>query len=68
MGFIERGAAKPTIKILHLVAQTLGVSAPELFEIALTENSSDGPDTGNAAAHRIPSGQYLPPQHITHSV
>jgi transcriptional regulator with XRE-family HTH domain len=39
MGHLERGTANPTVKILHLVAQGLGVSVSDLFTAAMTENS-----------------------------
>jgi transcriptional regulator with XRE-family HTH domain len=39
MGLLERGKANPTVKTLHLVAEGLGVSVPELFALAAAEGS-----------------------------
>lgn len=39
MGLVERGKANPTMKTLHLVAEGLGVSVPELFALAAAEQS-----------------------------
>jgi transcriptional regulator with XRE-family HTH domain len=41
MGHLERGTANPTVKILHLVAQGLGVSISDLFTAAMIENSGE---------------------------
>jgi transcriptional regulator with XRE-family HTH domain len=43
MGHLERGTANPTIKILHRVAQGLGVSVPDLFALARTEAGAGTP-------------------------
>jgi transcriptional regulator with XRE-family HTH domain len=41
MGLLERGKANPTLRTLHMVAEGLRVSVPELF--ALTEAAATGP-------------------------
>jgi transcriptional regulator with XRE-family HTH domain len=52
MGHLERGTANPTIRILHLVAQGLGVSVPELFAAAMVENSEEARPAGTAPTGR----------------
>ena len=39
MGLLERGKANPTVKTLHLVAEGLGLTVPELFALAAAESS-----------------------------
>lgn len=46
MGLVERGKANPTVKTLHLVAEGLGVSVPELFALAADEGSTTLTATG----------------------
>lgn len=60
MGHLERGTANPTVKILHLVAQGLGVSLSELFAAAMTENSGDSQPTGTARAYQAPDRSAVP--------
>ena len=55
MGHLERGTANPTIKILHLVAQGLGVSVPELLMLAMTEDSVTMPAAGIVRADQVSS-------------
>jgi transcriptional regulator with XRE-family HTH domain len=43
MGHLERGTANPTIKILHLVAEGLGTSVPNLLTLVLTDVSAGTP-------------------------
>jgi transcriptional regulator with XRE-family HTH domain len=40
MGHLERGTANPTIKMLHLVAQGLGISVPDLLTLVQTEEGA----------------------------
>ena len=40
MGLLERGMANPTIRILHRVAQRLGISISDLFTLAMTEDTA----------------------------
>jgi transcriptional regulator with XRE-family HTH domain len=40
MGHLERGTANPTVKILHFVAQGLGISVSDLLTLAMTEDSA----------------------------
>jgi transcriptional regulator with XRE-family HTH domain len=44
MGHLERGTANPTIKILHLVAEGLGMSVPNLLTLVLAEDGAVAPD------------------------
>ena len=39
MGHLERGTANPTVKTLHLVAQSLGMSIGELITLAEREGT-----------------------------
>jgi transcriptional regulator with XRE-family HTH domain len=55
MGHLERGTANPTIKILHLIAQGLGISVPDLLTLALTEDS-----TGRPAPDVVAQGDQVP--------
>jgi transcriptional regulator with XRE-family HTH domain len=48
MGHLERGTANPTVKILHLVAQGLGVSVSDLFTAAMAESSGETRSAGTA--------------------
>lgn len=50
MGLVERGKANPTVKTLHLIAEGLGVSVPELFALAAAEGSG---------AEFLPTGKRL---------
>jgi transcriptional regulator with XRE-family HTH domain len=43
MGHLERGTANPTVKILHLVAQGLGIGVSDLFTAAMIEISGESP-------------------------
>lgn len=47
MGLVERGKANPTVKTLHLVAEGLGVSVPELFALAAAEGSGTLTSSGD---------------------
>lgn len=55
MGHLERGTANPTVKILHRVAKGLGVSVPELFTLAMTEDGAGAPAPGGRVVE--PSGR-----------
>jgi transcriptional regulator with XRE-family HTH domain len=46
MGHLERGTANPTIKILHLVSQRLGIRLPDLLMLAMSEDSAEVPAAG----------------------
>jgi transcriptional regulator with XRE-family HTH domain len=50
MGHLERGTANPTVKVLHLVAQGLGISVSDLFTAAMIENSGESEPAGIAPA------------------
>jgi transcriptional regulator with XRE-family HTH domain len=60
MGHLERGTANPTVRILHLVAQGLGVSVSDLFTAAMIENSGDSQPTGSARAGQATDRPELP--------
>jgi transcriptional regulator with XRE-family HTH domain len=64
MGHLERGTANPTVKTLHLVAQGLGMTVPELFTFVAQDSAGrPGADTGQAAATPTASGAViLPPR------
>ena len=53
MGHLERGTANPTIRILHLVCQGLGVSVPELLMLTMTEDSAGVPAAGIARTDQV---------------
>jgi|SRR5438874_594884 transcriptional regulator with XRE-family HTH domain len=56
IGLLERGRApNPTMKILHAVALGLGVTIPELFMLAQTEDSVQRLAAGIAPGQRMPS-------------
>jgi transcriptional regulator with XRE-family HTH domain len=63
MGHLERGTANPTVKILYLVAQGLGVSVADLFTAAMIENSDSQP-TGTARAAQASDRSLLPPHRL----
>jgi transcriptional regulator with XRE-family HTH domain len=64
MGHLERGTANPTVKILHLVAQGLGVSVSDLFTAAMIENSGEGQPAGTARAGQASDRPELPPDRL----
>jgi transcriptional regulator with XRE-family HTH domain len=55
MGHLERGTANPTIKILHLVAEGLGVSVPDLFALAMIEDRDGAALAREARADQRPN-------------
>ena len=55
MGLVERGLANPTIKVLHGVAQRLGISVLDLFRLAMTEDSAVTTAAGDQVVE--PSGR-----------
>ena len=54
MGLIERGTANPTTKVLYSIAETLGLTLPELFTMALNEDTAGTPSFDIAVTHRNP--------------
>jgi transcriptional regulator with XRE-family HTH domain len=61
MGHLERGAANPTVKILHRVAQGLGISVSDLFTAAMIENSGESEPAGATRAGQASDRPKLPP-------
>lgn len=64
MGLLERGTANPTVKILHLVAQGLGVSVSDLFTAAMIENSGEDQPAGIARAGQTSDRPERPPDRL----
>jgi transcriptional regulator with XRE-family HTH domain len=63
MGLLERGRSpNPTMQTLHSVAQGLGVSIPELFVLARTDDSVDQLATGITPTQQVPPLLPSPPQ------
>jgi transcriptional regulator with XRE-family HTH domain len=60
MGHLERGTANPTVKILHLVAQGLGVSVSDLFTAAMIENNGERQPAGTTRAGQASDRPELP--------
>jgi transcriptional regulator with XRE-family HTH domain len=64
MGHLERGTANPTVKILHLVAQGLGISVSDLFTAALIEKSGESQPAGIASTGQASDRPELPPDRL----
>jgi transcriptional regulator with XRE-family HTH domain len=64
MGHLERGTANPTVKVLHLVAQGLGISISDLFSAAMTENSGESQPAGIGPAGQASGRPELPPDRL----
>jgi transcriptional regulator with XRE-family HTH domain len=61
MGHLERGTANPTVKILHLVAQGLGISVSDLFTAALSEQCGESQPAVIASTGQASDRPELPP-------
>jgi transcriptional regulator with XRE-family HTH domain len=67
MGKLEGGKGNPTIETLYSVARGLGVSVPELFQLA-TSDRPEGVATGGAIDGRRGGPNDPPPAETTRGV